>query len=85
MRFLARTSRCAIVAGSTAYAAAIAAASTPSTACSINGVRIDAAMAGWAHTSIELEAPIGNLGRAVGLVGECALLSRLRPAVCVNR
>ena len=41
-----------MAAGSTANAAAMAAASTPSTICSISGVRTDAAMAGWAHTSI---------------------------------
>ena len=52
MRFFARTRRCAMVAGSTANAAAMAAASTPSTTCSISGVRMDAAMAGCAHTSI---------------------------------
>jgi len=50
--FLARTSRCAMVDGSTAKAVAIAAASTPSTDCSINGVRMFGAMAGWAQTSI---------------------------------
>jgi hypothetical protein len=52
MRFLARTSRCAMAAGSTANASAMAAASTPSTVCNINGVRMFGAIAGCAQTSI---------------------------------
>jgi hypothetical protein len=46
MRRLARTNRCAIVAGGTANASAIAVASTPSTVCSISGVRTAGAIAG---------------------------------------
>ena len=52
MRRFARTSRCAMVAAGTANAAAIAAASMPSTVCNISGVRQLAAIAGCAQTSM---------------------------------
>ena len=51
MRRFARTSRCAIVAGSTPNAPAIAAASNPSTVCSMSGVRMAGSIAGCAQAN----------------------------------
>ena len=65
MRFLARTRRCAMVAGSTAKASAIAAASTPSTVCSISGVRIDRRDRRVGTDQHQLEPPVGNGGHGV--------------------
>jgi hypothetical protein len=51
-----------MAAGATAKAVAIAAASTPSTDCSINGVRMFGAIAGWAQTSISSSRRSGMTG-----------------------
>ena len=64
MRRLARTSRCAMAAGSTANAWAMRAASKPSTTCSMSGVRAAGSIAGWAHANSSSSRRTGIASRA---------------------
>lgn len=52
IRRLARTRRWAMVGAGTTNAAAMSAASTPSTVCSMSGVRMPASIAGCAQTNM---------------------------------
>ncbi len=69
MRRFARTSRCAIAGAGTANAAAIARASTPSTDCSMSGVRMPGSIAGWAHTNSSASSRSGNGSGSAGGAG----------------
>ena len=67
----ARTSLWPIDAGSTRKAAAIREASSPSTVCSISGVRTAASIAGWAQTNSSLRRSSGN-APASGAASSCS-------------